>query len=774
MNSARKRAGSARGGHCHGALVRSYVLLAGLALAWACGDDGSTAPATPAPASIVVSPVEVRLDAPGSTAQLTAQVLDRNDQRMTEAAVTWTSNDADVAIVSSTGLVTVLGNGQATITATAGGASGTVAVTVARQATGSAATDRAALVALYEATDGPNWVDNTNWLTDARLDDWYGVDTDASGRVVRLELDDNALSGTVPAELGSLPELKRLDLPDNRLTGPIPVDLGNLTNLTNLELDDNELTGPIPPELGKLTKLTNLELDDNGLSGPIPAELGGLDNLAWLELNGNDLSGPLPSELGNLSSLRAMLLWRNELSGSIPESFLVLRALERFDFTRNAELCAPGTTGFVAWLGGIEAAKGPYCNESDMSVLERLYETAAGTDWTNSGGWLDTPALEEWHGVTADSLGRVETLNLTRNGLAGRLASNLGNLAAMTRLRIGENSLSGRLPRTLSRLSLVELHYTDTELCAPSDAPFQSWLAGIASHEGTGEECPPLTDREILEILYEATDGPNWIDNTNWLTDEHLGDWYGVETDASDRVVRLELDDNALIGPIPFEFGDLVRLERLNLEDNALTGSIPSSFLQLAGLDRFYIARNESLCVPGIRAFATWLNGIRYRDTAPISCNADDVFELTLLFELAGGSDWTRSDGWLGDFVVEEWHGVRADSLGRVLALDLGHNELSGRLPSTLGTLSQMITLRIDGNPGLSGRLPNSLTDLSLRTLHYRGTGLCTPADDSFGAWLMHIPSHEGTGVECSPPSDREIVDAVYEAAKRCMLRRAS
>ena len=48
--------------------------------------------------------------------------------------------------------------------------------------------DRAALVALYESTDGPNWVNSENWLTDAPLGEWYGVDTDRSGRVRRLDL----------------------------------------------------------------------------------------------------------------------------------------------------------------------------------------------------------------------------------------------------------------------------------------------------------------------------------------------------------------------------------------------------------------------------------------------------------------------------------------------------------------------------------------------------------------------------------------------------------
>ena len=81
-----------------------------------------------------------------------------------------------------------------------------------------------------------------------------------------------------------------------------------------------------------------------------------------------------------------------------------------------------------------------------MEVLNLLYETSGGPDWTNSSGWLETPALDEWYGVTADALGQVVALDLTSNGLEGRLPASLGNLAEMTTLRVGDNSVSGRLP----------------------------------------------------------------------------------------------------------------------------------------------------------------------------------------------------------------------------------------------------------------------------------------------------------------------------------------
>ena len=76
----------------------------------------------------------------------------------------------------------------------------------------------------------------------------------------------------------------------------------------------------------------------------------------------------------------------------------------------------------------------------------------------------------------------------------------------------------------------------------------------------------PNPDRAARVALYQATDGPNWTNSDNWLTDAPLGDWYGVQTSGtsgSGRVVSLVLDDNALAGPIPPELGNLTRLELL-------------------------------------------------------------------------------------------------------------------------------------------------------------------------------------------------------------------
>ena len=1037
-------------------LIRLSAALAGIALVWACGGDSPTAPPTPEPArpsTVTVSPTTARLTALGATVQLTAEVRDQNAGMMAVATVTWSSSDTSVATVDASGLVTGVGEGMATITASAGNASGSAVVSVVQPVatvgvspsadtiglgstlqltaegfdengdavvgaafswessdaavatvdasglvtgvtvggatiTASAGSgqgtaeitvmdlERAALVALYVATDGPNWVDAENWLTDAPLGEWYGVDTDNSGRVVRLDLDGrwdsdareyipHGLSGPVPPELGNLANLTRLDLGhnflsgpvptelgrltdlevlhlgdndltgpiptelgelasltglwlySNSLTGPIPTELGSLTDLESLILGDNDLTGPIPTELGELASLTGLWLYSNSLTGPIPTELGSLTDLESLILGDNDLTGPIPPELGNLANLTRLDLRYNDLTGPIPENFLALQALERFRFGRNADLCAPGTIDFVAWLEGIEDTSGPYCNESDVGVLNLLYESSGGPDWTNSTGWLDTPALDEWYGVSADALGRVMTLDLSRNGLAGQLPGNLSELAHMTELRIAQNTdLSGRLPLSLADLSLRALHYAGTELCAPVDTSFRDWLSAIPSHEGTGVECGPLSDREVLVALYDVTGGPDWTHNENWRTDAPLGEWYGVDTDNSGRVVRLDLDgrwdsdareyiphglsgpvppelgnlanltrldlghnflsgpvptelgrltdlevlhlgdndltgpiptelgelasltglwlysnsltgpiptelgsltdleslilgdndltgpiptelgelasltglwlysnsltgpiptelgsltdleslilgDNDLTGPIPPELGNLANLTRLDLRYNDLTGPIPENFLALQALERFRFGRNADLCAPGTIDFVAWLEGIE--DTSGPYCNESDVGVLNLLYESSGGPDWTNSTGWLDTPALDEWYGVSADALGRVMTLDLSRNGLAGQLPGNLSELAHMTELRIAQNTDLSGRLPLSLADLSLRALHYAGTELCAPVDTSFRDWLSAIPSHEGTGGECGPLSDREVLVALYD-----------
>ncbi len=163
--------------------------------------------------------------------------------------------------------------------------------------------DWAVLQALYQATNGTGWAANINWNTSAALNTWHGVTTNSAGRVTALHLDNNGLSGLIPAELSDLTDLTYLNLSNNTLSGRIPPELSDLTDLTYLNLSNNTLSGRIPPELGDLTSLQVLDLSSNDLSGRIPAELGDLPDLQALYLAGNRLRGALPDSLLNLGTL---------------------------------------------------------------------------------------------------------------------------------------------------------------------------------------------------------------------------------------------------------------------------------------------------------------------------------------------------------------------------------------------------------------------------------------------------------------------------------------
>ena len=273
----------------------------------------------------------------GAPLQLAAEAFDADGQAVAGAEFSWESSQTSVATVDASGLVTGVGEGTATITASSGSAQGTVAITVVNAV---ASSDRGILEAFYHATAGPNWANSYNWLTDAPLGDWYGVRTDVFGRVVGVRLGFNELAGSLPPELGNLASLTQLWLSSSDLTGSIPGELGDLSSLTRLWLGYNELTGPIPPELGDLASLESMDLSANKLTGPIPAQLGNLANLEKLDLGFNELAGPIPPELGNLASLTQLWLSFNGLTGSIPDELRDLSSLTYLGLGYN-ELTGP-------------------------------------------------------------------------------------------------------------------------------------------------------------------------------------------------------------------------------------------------------------------------------------------------------------------------------------------------------------------------------------------------------------------------------------------------
>ena len=180
--------------------------------------------------------------------------------------------------------------------------------------------DSLALVAFYNSTGGPNWNNNSNWLTDP-VSTWYGVIVEGN-RVIELKIySDNNLNGFIPEEIGTLNEIKKLVISNNpNLIGLLPDEIGQLTSLVGIGIGNCSLTEIIPNSIGNCSCLEFLNLPQNNLTGPIPPEIGNLENLIFLDLHDNQLTGPIPPELGNCTNLWELRLNNNQLTGKLPES----------------------------------------------------------------------------------------------------------------------------------------------------------------------------------------------------------------------------------------------------------------------------------------------------------------------------------------------------------------------------------------------------------------------------------------------------------------------
>ncbi len=584
-------------------------------------------------------------------------------------------------------------------------------------AQGSAATDRVALEALYDATGGPSWANRTNWKTASPLGEWHGVRTDDDGRVTRLRLDRNGLTGPIPGALGDLARLEELSLRENRLTGSIPAALGRLTNLDWLRLDRNDLTGSIPAGLGRLANLRGLYLARNDFdAGPVPSWLGDLDRLERLELWETNRTGPIPPALGRLTNLRSLSLDGNDLTaGPIPRWVRELVDLESLSLRRTNR-----TGSIPPWLGNLP-----------------------GLQWLNLG-------RNDLTGPLPAELGRLANLRglyLNDNDLtAGPIPSWLGGLTNLERLHLQRTKRTGPIPTALNRLkNLRQLHLGDNDLTA---GPIPLWLGDLTNLERLvlreTNRTGPLPDRlGNLTSLRQLDLGgndltagpiPSWLSRLSNLEELTLGSanrtgplpgWLGSLTNLR----WVHLGHNDLTGPLPPELGRLGNLRDLNLRDNGLTGPIPAALTNLDELVTFDVSQTD-VCVPSDPAFQRWKAGIEARGGrfAATSCDdhAGDRAVLAALYDGTGGPNWTDNTNWKTEAPLREWHGVTTDADGRVSRLHLDGNGLTGRMPVSLGDLAHLVDLSLRRNhlsgavPAALGRLTN-LDWLSLDRNHLTG-----------------------------------------------------
>ena len=595
------------------------------------------------------------------------------------------------------------------------------------------AADREALTTLYNATGGTAWTNNANWLSEAHIGEWHGVTTDDDGRVTKLELGDNQLtgeipeqlgslanlevlwlggnqlSGEVPSELRSLANLRELVLSVNQLTGPVPTWLGSLANLEVLWLGGNQLSGEVPSELRSLANLESLALHENQLNGEIPAQLGSLANLEWLALSENELTGEIPEQLGSLANLKVLYLWGNQLSGEIPSELRNLANLRELDLSDN-QLTGPIPT----WLGSLANLERLYLGGNQLSgeIPEQLGSLANLRELVLSVNQLTGP-VPTWLG----SLANLEGLYLGGNQLSGEIPEQLGSLANLKVLWLGGNQLSGEIPAQLGSLAnLKELALNENQL--NGEIPAQ--LGSLANLEELRLDGNQLTD-EIPEQLGSLANLKEL-----WLGGNELSGEIPEQLGSLANLERLWLGGNELSGEIPEQLGSLANLEVLHLWGNELTGELPQALTGLTVLNELRFYFNPGLCAPVGDAFQTWLGGIAavHGSSCAPADSQEDRAVLVELYNDTDGGNWVDRTNWLSERPIREWYGVTNDADGRVTGLYLWENQLTGEMPASLGSLANLERLWLDGNE-LSGEIPVELGSLAnLRELRLRGNRL--------------------------------------------------
>ena len=282
---------------------------------------------------IVIDPEEAALLSVGETLQLTAAVLDGNDQPLEVSVVTWHSDDESVATVSSQGLVTAVSNGTATITVRSGLVSNSIEVKVPERDVQISIPDRNLRSVienrLNKAPGSPifehemltlrslnaRYIDNDRvYVTIKSLEGIQFATNLEEFQITRNDVDFNEPLDLTP--LSSLTRLRRLNLEGvNNVRNPSPLDLSplaDLTNLTRLNTIANNVTDLSP--LSRLTNLNWLDFTRNRVSDI--SHLANLKNLRYLSAQANGISEI--SYLVELTALRELYLVDNDITDLAP------------------------------------------------------------------------------------------------------------------------------------------------------------------------------------------------------------------------------------------------------------------------------------------------------------------------------------------------------------------------------------------------------------------------------------------------------------------------
>lgn len=505
--------------------------------------------------------------------------------------------------------------------------------------------DSLALVSIYQNTDGDNWYTTNSsyfesyWLSTEPISRWYGVEID-NGRVIKLQLNENNLTGTFPTATTDLSALTVLDYSSNNLSGEIPSNIDNLTQLTFLDLSENQFSGSIPTQIGNLSLLQELYLSENNFTGSLPAEIN------------------------NLSALTHLYLKTNQFSGAFPD-ISALTALSYLSISENAFTQLPDLSALSALSLFYLADNGFDFEDFDLAQI----------NWENSGYYYSPQNYNLPY--TAQTSGDAVTLTVTYD-------------------YVGTSYQWYKDKQPLTNETAKTLSFPETDLgvyqCKAQNTVAPDLTLSTETYiNGSLHGGVLLSDSLALVAFYNATNGDSWTDNTNWLSTEAISTWKGVSV-TDGRVSKLSLTENNLSGTLPAEIGDLNYLEEIVLWDNVLTGEIPTEIGNLNNIEGLYLNSNQfSGSIPLSISQMTSLTDLWLQSNDLSGSLPAEIGDMSQLMRL-----YAYNNQLSGNIPTS------FGQLQNLYVLLLSNNQLSGSLPVEMTNMSGLRYFEIDHNQ-LSG-----------------------------------------------------------------------
>ena len=333
-----------------------------------------------------------------------------------------------------------------------------------------------ALAALYNATGGASWRNNSGWRpNDSNANpcgggqQWFGLECQGGRSVAALSLSGNRLQGTLPTEIGASNLTGTINMAHNPgLSGTLPSELGLVQTLSGgIYMQSSGISGTLPSELGFLTALgtrglafsSTLDFARMPISGSLPSELGRLTGLRGsVYVDRMPVSGTLPSQLGRLTALTgSVYIEKVRVSGTLPSQIGRLTAL-----SQTLDLDSTRISGYLPSQIGKLSALSSYLY-LDFTELSGTIPTEVGGLASLAGGIaLRYTGIS---GTVPSELGRLSSmagyLVLSGLQLSGSLPSELGQLTMLRNLDVSNLSLAYDLDVTRARLAFE----TATEIC---------------------------------------------------------------------------------------------------------------------------------------------------------------------------------------------------------------------------------------------------------------------------------------------------------------------